>query len=493
MQLTRLSQFSAFELGQVYGADLNDIDLFVYDFNNSTGKQVLGSDTGNNSRNYSTTPYLQNILLKTTPEPYFPNTYHNAHEIKQLVTSVNLPIIQFQKVRLQMAAGWSYPANISGLWFRVYVKINDVEVTLASIIDEYFSSRFVPNSYEYVLENQVFTQNIEVDIIDVNFLFSQTDPAMKEIIDVFTGGLPVSTVSPLMVDFGFIENGAIITFTEGGYPFQRFTTLTDFRTQVVQPTSAADNELMALLNIEHGNTPYIQCALAHTTMSLVAYFNQFQNSNEETDVFHQLTLSYYDSTDTLLATQAIELRNFAEQFEPVTFIPTEYYTSDHIYLRLVSKAVNSGSGQTWIRTNELVVLTAVLKAQPFNFTFNELKVTNQITKIEHKVEHSGDLPSVIQILKPVYYILTDKVQPTLSLSPFDASFGFTIDPAVIISKKLTMRIGERTYDEDNRTSTTVTFTVKALEYYKADTEYYIVDQNSQEVFRGKITRYGVQS
>ncbi|AFF28065.1 gp67 [Sphingomonas phage PAU] len=490
IQLTRVSQYSALEVGETFGSDLNDIDLYVYDFNNSTGKQVLGADNSNNSRNYSTSPYLQNVFLKTTPRPYIPDTYHDSREISTLLPG-NLPMVQFQKLRLHMSAGWTYPSNIHGMWFRIYVKINEIDVTLASIVDEYFDTRLETNSREYVLENQVFTQHIEVDVLDINFLFSQKTQAFQDIINIFTNGQQVSYVSDLMIEFGFIDNDDMVTFVENGFPFERFSSLTDYRNQIIQ-RSTEDSQLFSLISLQKENPNYLDFKLAHSTTTLQAYFEKFKEINEEIDIFHQVTFSFYDSNDVLLSTDSIELRNFSDQYASVSYIPHEYYTSDHILVRCVSRAVNSGSGQTWIRVSELAVLTADLKPSNEVFQFDNLIVKNEITKIEHKLENSPLLPEVVEIYKPVYYVLVSKEQPEISISPFDSAFAFDIDIEVVASKKLSLRIGERVYEETSRTSNSVIFNIKALEYYRKEKEYYIVDGNLQEVFRGKVTRYGEQ-
>lgn len=488
MQLTRVSQFSAIELGEVFGADLNDVKTYIYDFNDSTGKQVLGDDSGNNSRNYSITPYLQNVLMDTTPVPYFPNTYHDSREINTLLGG-DLPIVQFQKVRFHMSAGFTYPSHIHGLWFRVYVKINNVEVTLCSIIDEYFATRFKPNNREYVLENQVFTQHLDVDILDVNYLFSQRSEAFKNIIELFTNGEPVTYVSGLMVDFGFIENGAKLTFVKDGMSFDRISTFADFRSQMIQKSSE-DDSLYTMITLRKDDIHYLEFKMAHTTLAIDAYFSQFNELGEDIDIYHQVTLLYYGTTNELISTQTIELSDFRNKFAPLTYIPNQYYGSDHILISLTSKAENSSSGQTWIRTSELVVLTSDIKPENEVFEFTSINVKNEITKIEQKIERSSDLPTVIEILKPIYSMIVNRELNEISLSPFDSAHTFEIDTSLVISKKLTLRIGERVYTESNRTTTSITFLIKALEYYRSETEWYIVDSHTQELYRGKIKRYG---
>lgn len=486
--LTRINQFSALEVGETYGGDLNEVKTYVYEFNNSTGKQVFSADDSNNSRNYSLTPYLQNILTKTTPQPYFPNSYHDSRELGTIIGG-NLPTIQFKKVRLHMSAGWTYPRNLVGLWFRLYVKVNEVEVTLASIIDRYFSTRFVPNNREYVIENQVFTQHIEVDIIDVNFLFSQKTEAYKEIIEQFTNGQPVAYVSDLMVDFGWIEEGQINEFVKDGMPYERVSSFADYRSQIVQP-STNDTELITMINLREESPSYLEFKMAHTRLDLRWYFDQFRNSNEEIDIYHRITLSFYDSHDQLVHTEPFQLSNFSDPYSAVTYIPSQYYTSDHILIRLVTTAVNPSSGQEWVRETEKTILTAQIKPFPMLFEFEELKVKNEIIKVEQKFVQPSHLPNVIEIMKPIYYQLVTKENDTISLSPFDSSFSIVIDPTVVVSKKLILKIGERSYEEADRTTTSITFIIKALEYYKKEKQYYIVDQNNMEVFRGTVTRNG---
>lgn len=488
MQLTRVNLYAALEVGETYGADLNDQPVYIYDFNSGSSKQVLGEDSSNNSRNYSATPYLQNILLQTTPQPYFPNTYHDSRKITELVTG-NLPAIQFKKLRLHMSAGWVYPQNLAGMWFRVYVKVNNIEVTLASIIDRYFSTRLVPNNREYVIENQVFTQHIEVDVIDPNFLFSQRTPAYQAIIDQFTNGSTVQYISDLMIDFGFIENGQMTSLVKDGVSYEYFSGVVDFASQIIQP-STGDADLITMLTLREETPAYLEFKMAHTKLDLTRFFDQFRNQGEEIEIIHQVTFSFYDSHDTLIHTEPLQISNHIDQFAAVTYIPSQYYTSDHIHIRLVSTAINRASGQTWVRSTEKTILTTQIKPFPMLFEFDELKVKNEVQKIEQKFVQPSHMPNVIEVLKPIYYMLVTRENATISLSPFDSAFSITIDPTVVISKKLYLKIGSRSYEETDRTTTAITFTIKALEYYKKEQEYYIVDQNNMEVFRGKVERYG---
>jgi len=487
-QLLRLNEFAAIEFDKNFAKDLNERKLYVYDFPTAPNAlQLLSDDLNDNSRQYSYSPYLQNVLLTSTPRPFY--SEHANKELSVLLNDPSLPSIEYIQCRLHTVSGFKYTGSIFGVGLRIFVKVNgDKEITLASIFDLYNSSRMQPNNREVVLDNIIFSQSINFSIPDLYYLLNSTNSEIAPIKELILGS-NVQSISQYYIEYFTIDESTVKTFVgTDGFTYSRLNII-NVNTSYFSG-SVVDDGLVANIEVSN-NSRCLFLSVLHTKYDLAKYLEQFKIGDENFTVRHGISISYYNNSDELLASTSHEVRNLANDFLPVSYRPVipQGIAAEYAYIELRSSIINESSGMVITRYRSLVMTDlSLFKDVSFNVELSTLKVNNvhNITKTELRAVN--DAPKVLKILTP-YYVFVQKTG-SLQLHPYENTVSISVS-STDFSGTLYIRLEDRVYKAIEQSNTSATFTIPASEYNKKNETFFVVDSNGRVVTFGKIERIKV--
>ena len=491
-QLIRLNEFTAIEFASRFSADLNTRTLYRYDFDSQPkSSQLLSGDAHDNARQFSYSPYIQNILLDPTPRPYYKN--HAQKELSVLLGDPTLPSIEYWSCKLHTAAGFKYSTSSStehndvfGIAFRVYVKVNgDREVTLASIADTYTNSRMKPNSREVIFENVIFGQCIEFSVPDISFLMNSTNPEIVPIRELLLG-TDIQSISEYFIEYSVIDEFSTHSFIgDDGFEYS-YLVLSNTLRNYYQETTYND-ELISHIDVSE-MYGCLQLRVLHLQYDIEQYLSQFCGIDEHFIIRHELTTSYFNENNDHVSTESTEIRNVVDSFLPVLYRPVlpSGVPIDHAQFELRSTMINERSGMSIVRYSMLVLTDLSMFEQvKFNVQVDTLQLRNVNNVTQNVLMAVNDVPLVQPIIKP-YYVFT---QPTglVRLFPYDTTISVALEDAKF-SSKLHIKFEDRTYTATEQSATNAIFTIPASEYNSKNESFFVCDNEGQVVTYGKVER-----
>jgi hypothetical protein len=482
--LTRLNEFAAIEFAGTYSADLNTRKLYVYNFETANAYQLVSDDSHDTSRNFSYSPYLLDTFLKSTPHPYYQN--HDDREMSILLSDNTLPSIDYIKCKLHTVAGFKYDETTAGFLCKVYVVINGVrEVALAAIADVYNNSRLTATDRNVVLDNVVFAQSVQFSIPDIQFLLNSTDAEVIKVREQILG-TGITNVSNYIIEYSEFSRADISTFSDSlGYTQTRVTppkTFTNYYNN-----SEYSQELVTNISLNTAQR-YLTFFLTHSQYDLRQYLSQFMLENETLTIRHAITINYFNSSNVNIYTDALEIRNSADDYSQVNFKPIlpELVTVDHALVEVRSTITNDVSGMIITRYASKVITNAtIFQDTVFNVSVTEMNVKNVKNVVKHELVAPTDTPSVLQIVKP-YYVMSQTLD-TIKLLSADTAVKFDSLP-VNTTGVFYLQFDKRKYKSKECTTTSAVFIVPALEYNKSTPTFYLLDGNGTIISYGTVIR-----
>ena len=491
-KVIRLTENIAFEFQSTVAHDIFSTGLHLYDFNEARSKQLVNNDSfAYNNRNMSYAPDENGVIMSTTPRPYFPEEVHNANNLANDYPSLTL---DYWKCRVQFAAGYGYGRDIWGIVISVSVLVNNSRtVRLLSVFDAKDSSKVTINQRQVILDNIVFNQGFEVQLLDINTLFASTDPQMIELRkDIF--GDDATQISEYRIDFAYINNLEAVEFmTDRG----QFTRLTPTQTYTQYWSGQViDDELVAKIQFNDNNSPTaVEVYMHHNRFDIEQYLKRLcKNDGDGFEVYHQLQITAYDVDAGVIGSYTTVTKNPENPFARISirpFLPANILAQpiDHVHFELRSTFVDAYTGIEVTRYTQLVTENLqIFTSNPIYVNTEEVKLFEKITHTKKVIQVKQENPSIIEIPHNYYF-----AQPTgtdITLTPFNNTI--MIDLGIVVNEPLYMCIGSNKYPQMVRDqsvpATSVTFNIPSTDYYKEDKKYYIVNASDQCVAFGKIER-----
>lgn len=490
-KVIRLTENIAIEFQDTVSHGIQETGLHLYEFDNGN-KQIVNNDAFlYNNRNMAYAPDDGGVLMRTTPAPYYPEEVHEANSIEDIAPSATL---DYWRCRVQFAAGYGY-GKIWGIVIGISVLVNNQRtVRLAAIFDAKDSSKLTINEREVILDNIVFNQGFEIQIIDINSLFAATDPSIIELRNKIFGS-DAKEISEYRIDFAYVSTLEAIDFTNDRGTFTRLQPAQTY-TQYYGGQVIDDN-LVAKMEFYPEDIPsVVRMSLAHNVYDVEAYLKRVcQNDGEGFRVTHQLQITAYSTDGQSIGSNVCQYSDPLAPFGIVVcrpWLPDNVLeqTIDHVFFELRSTFEDSVTGIQITRyISKVIENLQIFNNQQIALNLETVKLYDKVTQVKQNITVKRDTPSIIEIPKNYFY-----QQPTgtkITLTPFNNTVE--LDLGFTIAETLFMCIGSNRYaqmriDDSTIPASHVRFNIPSVEYYKEDEKYYIVNSGNECVTFGEIVR-----
>lgn len=482
-KLVRLSNICVVRFEDISKRSLFSSDIYALKFENNV--QLLTPDGTLNSVDNSYSPYIDNILLRRTPYPWFSTDYLIDNRLSQHV-SPNCPDIEYQKISINYIAGYNYSSDDYLSMTRFYYIIDDkYELTVSSIVDYKSNTQFKPNSVNIVLDSAIFNTSLDTEIINIQQLFQSNDPEII-LLKEHMFGTDTKSCSELFIEQSIIQETQILEFENNNKTFQKFFIEDLNRSYYNRSLDLGEELFIDIQSRTNSFDKHISIKLEHSKFDIEAYLSKYLHESDSWDIKYEVTQSAYDSNDNLISSISQYMGNFNSPFmEIITkpIITDDWFNDNNILtaayctfdVRCIART--SVSNLEITRYGKIIIndlLTYFLRP-----IVNEIvgdKIYSRKEIINHQVSMKSELPEVIQVVKP-YFVFTqpsDKIQ----LTPFATTIGIEFQlPKNIIYSTIVIKFDTREYKclqyEDNK----LLFQIPGNEYMNSTKTYYIMHKD----------------
>lgn len=482
----RLTDAIAVEFQDTVAIPIQESGLYLYNW--GTNGQILNNDSFKyNNRNISYAPDNNGVILRTTPQPFVPESQHQANSIVDVAPGVTLT---YQRCRIHYASGFKYGEHLFGLAINVSVLCdNNRRVRLAALFDAKDSTKMTINQRQVVLDNVVFNQGWDFWILDINSLYSSNDEQIIALRNKIFGN-DVKNISSYQIEFAYVDKAEATEFTTDYGIFTRLQPAQKY----VQYWSGQvlDDEIVSKIAIDKN---VITVSMVHNRLDLKQYLQRLCNNNGDGfSIEHLLQYTVYDVNGKELGAEAISIKSPDNVFNEINICPyisrsVFENTPDHVNIEVRSTFTDNETGIQITRYAQKVTENLQL----FKRTYISLDVDtvklyeNKNVEIQ-KVTVKRDIPTVIEV--PHNYYMNFVTGDEIVLTPFNNTIAFDfVEP---ISEALYLCIGSNKYVQMTRTAdvpaTRIIFNVPAAEYYRDNDTYYVVNGKDQCVSYGKVKK-----
>lgn len=488
MQRIRISQNVVLEItDEIVSRAMNVAPFFyIYEYGQPYGNesQIVLDDGQTEERTKSFWVGGNNTILSTTPN-FYPNdkigaNFHTNHKASTLLSPTVLSsTMQYRKVRMLFAQGFSYSTTSSGvalttLNISAIRPSNNTRVNLLSFYDAYdnTSIQAIP---QVLYDNQLFNSAIDLHIIDLAYLYNST---ASDVIAVKNRLFGSDNIDTLFVEHAGIPFSEITTFNEFGNTYKKFNDTNRTRTQF----SPRYNNNEIICSVTKQINGVVKAQMKHERFSLQGFL-------ERTSVVKDITYTYkfdeYNASNTLIGSKIIKVSSPTSLFNESEFRIQPQTNTDHINVTVEGLILQEDNTKI-IRSGSVVITdVAPLRTLALSATINEEKLVRSETKQIKQVVYKHDTPKIIHIEKPVYV----QVQSTLNkltLVPYSQSVKINSDIDLSLVRKVKLVIGESSYY--NVDGDKLTFRVGAEAYFQKDKSYFLLDEQENVIANGLIDR-----
>lgn len=482
--LVRISKQCVIRFNEPSSVKAAELGLHLYKFNNSY--LFLEKDENLQSRNRSYNPYDSNVLLRTTPEFIYGEQFHTSARLQ--TPNIDIPLIN---VSVNMVAGWFYNKNESLIATRFYYVVDGTKsVTVSAFVDDKLRTNLKANRQNIVLDRTMFNSSYDLRLIDLPAMLSSSDEQMQGIVENLFGQ-GQHTVSELFIEFAIVQKSQIVTFVKHDFPFNRFYITENSKSY--RTNEESDNSLKLLLVEDSANDGY-DFRLSHDKQSVESYLTSFLTDFDTWSISYEVsTIAFNNSGDTV-GSMSISISNPHNQFEPVQFKPIILKswltpenlddTLDHVVFDVRCVARTGISGMEIIRYAKIVEPNPLrwVFGDSFKIEKNELKF--QKNQVVHKVEAVNDMPSIIQIIKPMFVFAQEG--STIKLLHYTNTISLKLGEGLTTDIKL--RIGNRDYSPEKIIGDNAVFKVDGSEYFKDEKRWYVLDKDDHVISTGNLEK-----
>lgn len=494
--LLRLSDICLMEFGTTYSKKITSKELYAYRFGRNV--QLLSADGDINDRDKSFCPYYQNVLLRRTPHPYFPETFHQEAALSKIVNS-ECPALEYNRATVNFASGWFYNTDeyLSGI--RLYYIVDGVySFTVSALIDERASSRLKANKRNIVLDSVLFNTSYDIEYLNVAQLFNSTDTEIRRIREHLFGAGDHSC-SELFIEQFIVEKSQLVEFYNGVYPYTRFF-VNEYNKQFYTQQDT-DSQLFVSFRKDDINK-CLSLQLLHTKYNVRTYLKSMLTDNDSWNISYEITTTAYNIYGNSIGSLSTVIYDFNDPFTEILFKPvilSNWVTPesgeisdkiDHCVfdVRCIAKSN--------IALMEIARYAQMVETNPERY-FIGIPEVNMISPklysrrevVTHEVTVNSDLPNIVKIIQP-YYVMT-VVGNEIVLTPYRTNVAIPLD-GIDTSRivKLSLRIDTREYQSKEISNSKAIFVLPASEYSQKSKDWYLFDDSNNLVTYGKISRNG---
>lgn len=503
--LLRLSDICLMEFGTTYSKKITSKELYAYRFGRNV--QLLSADGDINDRDKSFCPYYQNVLLRRTPAPYFPESFHEGAALSKIVNS-ECPALEYNRATVNFASGWFYNSDqyLSGI--RLYYIVDGIySFTVSALVDERASSRIKANKRNIVLDSVLFNASYDIEYLNVAQLFNSTDPEIRRIREHLFG-LGDHTCSELFIEQFIVEKSQLVQFYNGVYPYTRFFVNQYNKSFYTQQDT--DSQLFVSFRKDDPNK-CLSLQLLHTKYNVRSYLESMLTDNDSWNISYEITTTAYNIHGNSIGSLSTCLSDFNDPFTEILFKPVilaswidptldnpsltdhtqiESLKIDHCVFDVRCIAKSNIALMEIMRYAQLVEVNPeryFIGIPNINMVYPKLYSRKET--ITHEVKTSSDLPNIVKIIQP-YYVMT-VVGNEIVLTPYRTNIAIPLD-GIDTSRivKLSLRIDTREYQSKEISNSKAIFVLPASEYAQSAKDWYLFDDSNNLVTYGKISRNG---
>ncbi len=388
---------------EVFSVDLNAIDLYLNQY--GTRQQLLFED-GELEERTNSFGYIPNnlngfdkVLLSPTPnyypETHFGNpTYHADSLLSNQVVNPLSSNLDFIVCKLMFSSGFGYnPATNALQYLSIQYRGNGIITDLINIYDDYTASKIMASDREIVLNGTVFNSEIEFRLLSIARLQSMTALDAVEINTLLFGS---ETPEVLHIEYSVMPSTGIVPFVESALNFTKFVPET-INTNSLN-VSFENNDIDIEISQENGEVMF---RMIHTRFNLEDYL-QVQGFSFDS-LGYELTLTQYDSGNSVVGTTSLFLENILAPFNVITYHPTNLNALvDYIEVSVTGRLFTL-DGASIVKLSSIIISDVTpLQGITFDVPLEEYKLTNNVTQNITNVQTKFDAPTIVQVEKPVY-------------------------------------------------------------------------------------------
>lgn len=471
--------------------DLTPLYLYEFDVANVVQRQFVQDDTRTiNSREFSYAPNLQNILLDPTPA-FYPEQqisagFHDAAKLQNILSTTTLPAMQYNNMELLFSAGFGYNDTFRGVSIRVFCKLsNGREVTLAAIRDFAEESNIVASD-NVLFESTLYNSRISFQIPDVDYILNSTDSDIITLKNrVFGSDIPTH----IYFQYSALNAENIDTLNLNGFDYKQlnFSILHD---AALDFTIQKNANVFASLQMNDNRTALLS-QMKNALYDVESYLNRFKTDEQTYTVSHSFSTNYYDDSNTLIGTKVVTMLNPVNKFDAIEYRPLLDDNTDHFSTTVSISIRNESTGLTFTKSSMLNVVDAVIVDRfRLNSTGITLSVTSEtvFNRLEQQINTvaiDNDVPSIVEVVKPIYITL-ETVADTLTLLPGEFTTKIITNTDLSAITTTYLKIGNIVVQSLSTDKTT--FSVPATAYNTSETNFFLLDQSNAVITSGKITK-----
>ena len=495
-KLIRLSKECVASFGEPSSVKLSKLGLHAYRHNGNI--LILEQDGNKQSREKSYNPYDNNVLLKPTPEFIYDEkewAKTAIHKSLPNLSDIKIPVIN---VDLNFLSGWFYDGKDSYIATRFYYVIDGrTSVTVSAFLDDKLRTNIKSNRVNVILDRTIFNSCIDLRFIDLPTIVSSDDQYLKSLTEHLFGP-GKHTISELFMEYSVIKMSQVVAFFKNDFPFTRFYITEQNKTYRTNDETDNSLRLIATDWSQHDNgTQAYELSLFHDKTTVEKYLSTFLTDLDTWSISYEATTVAYNNDGTVIGSLAVSLSNPSDPFSSVYFRPVILYdwinsnnlanVLDHCEFDIRAVARTSISGL------EIIRRTVMIDNNPIRWVLGEIRRKNDtrlpninIVKkpVIHKMEVSGDMPSVIKISKPVYVF----AQPPSKIKLMNYNNTISIKLGEGIDTSIKLRLGNRDYEAKSIIGDSAVFTIEGSEYFKDTKVWYVLDKDDNIIASGDIEK-----
>lgn len=488
MQTIRLSSNVILEItDEITTIPLNgspSLHIYEYGIAYNNSKQVVLSDGETEERTKSFWTAAGNVLLSTTPN-FYPDeviaaNFHDDSRVDNLITTPTLiNPLQFRKVRMLFAQGFSYDVGDNGvalttLNINAVRPSNNSRIELLSYYDAYDNSSIMAVP-QVLFDNQIFNASVDLRILDLAFLFNSESEDVIAIKERLFGDDNIET---LFVEHSGVPFNEIVDFSEGVNTFRRFSDPLRIRTQF----SPRFNNDEIVCNVTKRPNGSVESEMIHERFNLEGFLTK---TSEVINVVHTYKFDEYDVSNNFLGSRILSMESPTNLFQKASYRLTPLSNTDHIEVSVECYILQQDNTRIYRSGKVVITDPTPLKTNVITAILEEETLVRSDVKEVKQVIYKPDTPKIINIEKPVYIQITS-VTNEITLTPFNQALKINVDADLSIVRKLKLRIGKNAYF--NEPNDKFVFRVGSEAYYAKETSYYLMDEQDNVVTYGDIKR-----
>jgi hypothetical protein len=492
--MIRLSQLTALDVSSIEITRDLDLSPKLYAYSQTVDSrtntllvQEDNSTLQQLSRSGAMAPFFDNALMGTAnfyPEQGLGLTnFHQNSELHIKLGKVTLPSIEYKKASLLFSQGFIGDPSIKGHWLRIFIKLlNGTEVNLCSVADFSNDTNVIAKPAK-LFESQIFSEALDIEFIDVEFLLHSNVPEVIEIKEFLFGN---EMPTDYFIEYSAFTQESIDPFIANGLSFTRLNPA--IINQQTMPITFERSEMLVDLKLSNNKFSLIS-QMIHQKFDIESYLNGLKLEEEQYKIEHTFVVNAYDQTSTLVQEYNQTIYNQINPFDGIQWRPLVDNEADHFTVEVTIKIENMQTGLVFRRSAQILVTDSDchrFKAQDtVNITTLTSDVVNNIVTREVKrIVHTPETPKIVQIERRLF------IQPqTLgALQLYDADFYTTIETNSDLTgiKSLTLKIGD--WSTKNDESSINKFMISHSVYATTAAKYLLLDDTGLMISSGTILK-----